>query len=69
LHLVREGARVAVTGRDTSRFDEVRSQLGDDALILAADIRSISDMETVTHRISEAFGGLDIFFADAALGD
>ena len=64
---VREGARVAVTGRDTSRFDEVRNQLGDDALILAADVRSISDMATATHRISEAFGGLDIFFANAGI--
>jgi NAD(P)-dependent dehydrogenase (short-subunit alcohol dehydrogenase family) len=64
---VGEGARVAVTGRDTSRFDEVRQVLGDDALILAADVRSLADMQDVSRRIGERFGGLDIFFANAGI--
>lgn len=64
---VREGARVAVTGRDPNRFDEVRAHLGDDALILAADVRSISDMQAVSNRIDATFAGLDIFFANAGI--
>lgn len=64
---VREGARVAVTGRDVSRFDDVRTELGDDALILAADVRSIADMQAVTQNVAEAFGDLDIFFANAGV--
>lgn len=64
---IREGARVAVTGRDASRFDAVRNALGDDAIILAADVRSTSEMQTVSRRISETFGGLDILFANAGI--
>jgi NAD(P)-dependent dehydrogenase (short-subunit alcohol dehydrogenase family) len=64
---VREGARVAVTGRDASRFDALRCDLGDEALILAADVRSLAEMQAVSHRIGETFGGLDIFFANAGI--
>ena len=64
---VDEGARVAVTGRDTRRFDEVRAQLGDGALILAADAGSIADMTAVRQAVGETFGGLDIFFANAGI--
>lgn len=64
---VREGARVAVTGRDTSRFDEVQRILGDDAIVLAADASSIADMQAASRRVSESFGGLDIFFANAGV--
>lgn len=64
---VREGARVTVTGRDASRFEAVRSELGDGALILAADVRSTAEMQTVSHRIAETFGGLDVLFANAGI--
>jgi len=64
---LREGARVAVTGRDTSRFDEVRAELGREAIVLAADVRSIADMQQAGGCVREAFGGLDIFFANAGI--
>ena len=62
---IEEGARVAVTGRDKSRFAEVQAELGDEALILAADVRSIDAMQAVANQIQEAFGSLDILFANA----
>jgi NADP-dependent 3-hydroxy acid dehydrogenase YdfG len=64
---IREGARVAMTGRDASRFDEVRAELGDAALIVAADVRSPTNMETVSRCIGETFGGLDILFANVGI--
>ncbi|MGN8198115.1 glucose 1-dehydrogenase [Salinisphaera sp. RV14] len=64
---VREGARVAVTGRDTGRFDEVRAELGEDALTLRADARSVADMQAVSEKVAETFGGLDIFCANAGI--
>lgn len=62
---IREGARVTVTGRDASRFEAVRSELGNDALILPADVRSTAEMQTVSQCVGETFGGLDILFANA----
>ena len=64
---VREGARVAVTGRNAGRFEDIRTELGEEALILAADVRSITDMQAVRQNVAEAFGGLDIFFANAGV--
>lgn len=64
---IREGARVAVTGRDVSRFGAVKDELGEGALVIAADVRSIADMRAAAGRVGEAFGGLDVFFANAGV--
>jgi NAD(P)-dependent dehydrogenase (short-subunit alcohol dehydrogenase family) len=60
-----EGARVAVTGRDESVFDAIKADLGDVALVLKGDVRSIDDMRTIAAKIEADFGGLDIVFANA----
>jgi NAD(P)-dependent dehydrogenase (short-subunit alcohol dehydrogenase family) len=44
---IAEGARVAVTGRDVAAFERVKAELGDDALVFRADVRSIDDMRAV----------------------
>lgn len=64
---IREGARVAVTGRDTSRIDHVQAELGSDALVIPADVRSAAEMHTVGRCIRERWGGLDILFANAGI--
>lgn len=64
---IQQGARVAVTGRNQSKFANIQSELGDHALVLAADVRSREDMQSVRHRLEETFGGLDIFFANAGI--
>lgn len=61
----REGAKIAVTGRDTSKFDEVRTLLGPDALIIQAEVRSLADMKEMSRLVKERFGALDIFFGNA----
>ncbi|MBB2205913.1 SDR family oxidoreductase [Gluconacetobacter takamatsuzukensis] len=62
---IKEGARVAVIGRDESRFAGVQAELGAEALVLAADVRSAEAMQEATTRVQQAFGGLDILFANA----
>ncbi|RZS79885.1 NAD(P)-dependent dehydrogenase (short-subunit alcohol dehydrogenase family) [Phyllobacterium myrsinacearum] len=64
---VREGARVAITGRDASRFEQIKAELGKQAIIIAADVRSVADMRNVSKRIEDEFGALDIFFANAGV--
>jgi NAD(P)-dependent dehydrogenase (short-subunit alcohol dehydrogenase family) len=60
-----EGARVAVTGRDESAFERVRAELGEHALVLKGDVRSIEDMRAIATEVKARFGGLDIVFANA----
>ncbi|KVE54872.1 hypothetical protein WI94_15120 [Burkholderia vietnamiensis] len=51
---IAEGARVAVTGRDVAAFERVKAELGDDALVFRADVRSIEDMRAVAVDLSGA---------------
>jgi len=62
---IAEGARVAVTGRDESTFERVRAELGENALVLRGDVRSLEDMRAVAAKVKEKFGGLDVVFANA----
>lgn len=62
---IAQGARVAVTGRDETVFERVKSELGENALVLKGDVRSISDMRAIATTIKEKFGGLDVVFANA----
>ena len=62
---VNEGARVAVTGRNDAQFAAVRAELGKDALIIKADVRSLDAMQAVSRQVAEDFGGLDVFFGNA----
>ncbi|MBA0045106.1 SDR family oxidoreductase [Mycobacteroides sp. LB1] len=62
-----EGARVAVTGRDESKFDQIMAELGDGALAIRADVRSLTDLAELTSQVAESFGGLDVFFPNAGV--
>ncbi|RKF30527.1 SDR family oxidoreductase [Paraburkholderia fungorum] len=62
---IAEGARVAVTGRDDAVFERVRAELGENALVLKGDVRSIADMRAIATKVKEKFGGLDVVFANA----
>lgn len=62
---IAEGARVAVTGRDEAVFERVKAELGENALVLKGDVRSIEDMRAIAAEVKEKFGGLDVVFANA----
>lgn len=62
---IAEGARVAVTGRDDSVFEKVKAELGENALVLKGDVRSIKDMREIAADVKQKFGGLDVVFANA----
>lgn len=62
---ISEGARVAVTGRDEAAFERVKAELGENALVLKGDVRSIEDMRAIATEIKERSGGLDVVFANA----
>jgi NAD(P)-dependent dehydrogenase (short-subunit alcohol dehydrogenase family) len=62
---IAEGARVAVTGRDVAAFERVKAELGENALVLKGDVRSIEDMQGIAAEVKEKLGGLDVVFANA----
>lgn len=62
---IAEGARVAVTGRDDAVFERVKAELGENAVVLKGDVRSIKDMRAIAAEVKETFDGLDVVFANA----
>ncbi|NTZ81900.1 SDR family oxidoreductase [Burkholderia metallica] len=62
---IAEGARVAVTGRDEAVFERVKAELGEHAVVLKGDVRSLDDMRAIAAEVNETFGGLDVVFANA----
>ena len=62
-----EGARVAITGQDKGRLREAEETLGDGALALRAEMGSLADIENMTGRVRDEFGGLDVLFANAGV--
>ena len=68
-HYVAEGARVIVTGSNPQKIDAAVASLGDQAEGIVADVRSRADMAALAERVKEQFGGLDILFANAGLGN
>jgi Dehydrogenases with different specificities (related to short-chain alcohol dehydrogenases) len=66
---VREGARVAITGRNAARLEEARAKLGGAVTTIQADVRLREDMQRMARQIAETFGegGLDVFFGNAGV--
>jgi NAD(P)-dependent dehydrogenase (short-subunit alcohol dehydrogenase family) len=68
--LVREGAKVVITGRDGAAAEveaaTIRKELGGEALGFAADVGVKADVEAMVARTVEHFGGLDILVNNAA---
>jgi NAD(P)-dependent dehydrogenase (short-subunit alcohol dehydrogenase family) len=66
----REGADVAITGRDEARGAAVVAEIGaagGEGTFVRADVRSAADCERSVARTLEAFGRLDILFNNAGV--
>jgi NAD(P)-dependent dehydrogenase (short-subunit alcohol dehydrogenase family) len=65
--LIAEGARVAITGRDRAKLDEAVSELGANALGIQADLDDPTAIDSVIKQVGDAYGSLDIVFANAGI--
>jgi NAD(P)-dependent dehydrogenase (short-subunit alcohol dehydrogenase family) len=61
------GARVAITGRNKATLDAALAELGSDAIALQADATDIAATEQAVAAAVQAFGKLDIVFANAGI--
>ena len=65
--LAAEGVRLAITGRSRERLEEVAGEVGGGTLVLPADLTRPAEIEQVVARTRDAFGRIDILFANAGL--
>jgi len=61
------GARVAITGSSQSKLDRARTELGGDVLAIRGDVAALGDLIRMRNVLEEAFGALDILFANAGV--
>jgi len=61
------GARVVITGRDAGKLAAARQEIGERTLALQVDVLSRDHLVTMALTIKDAFGGLDVFFANAGV--
>src|ERR1700742_198072 len=64
---VKEGAKVAITGRNKTTLDAAAEELGPDAFAVVADADDVAATEAAVKQAAEKFGKLDIVFANAGI--
>lgn len=66
---VAEGAKVLVADIDETALKETKAELGDAVAVTVADARVMDDNKRIVELTVETFGKLDIFVANAGMGD
>jgi ribitol 2-dehydrogenase len=65
--LAGEGCRVVLAARSADKLQALAEELGDGALAVATDVTKGSDVTQLVERCIEAFGKVDILFANAGI--
>jgi NAD(P)-dependent dehydrogenase (short-subunit alcohol dehydrogenase family) len=65
--LKENGARVAVTGTNANKLKLAQNRLGDDNIAIQADVSNLDDLDRTRSELQQAFGKLDILFANAGV--
>ena len=66
---LKEGARVAITGKNPATLEAAREELGADVLAISSDASDAAAQGKVAGAIQQAFGGLDVLFVNAGIAD
>ncbi|HEY1194879.1 SDR family oxidoreductase [Flavobacterium sp.] len=67
--LVKNGVKVALSGRDTEALEKAQQALGSqNVLVLKSDVRNFDDQLKAVEQIVSKFGKLDIVIANAGIG-
>ena len=59
------GARVLVTGRSQAGLESAQQELGNDAIVVSSDARSLTDIDALASRVKTEFDTFDLLFVNA----
>ena len=65
---LREGAKVAITGRSDATLKAAQKELGPDVLVIRSDAARVAEIATAMDKIKERFGRIDALFVNASIG-
>jgi NAD(P)-dependent dehydrogenase (short-subunit alcohol dehydrogenase family) len=63
--LLDAGARVLVTGRSQAGLESAQKELGKDAIVVASDARSLTEIDAPGSRVKAEFDTFDLLFVNA----
>jgi len=64
---VREGAKVAITGRNQQSIDHALSEIGPDAIGLRGDVSNLDDLTRIYQHVADRFGRIDTLVVNAGV--
>src|SRR5580698_1185401 len=59
------GARVVVTGRSKEGLESSQKELGNDAIVVSSDARSLRDLDALASRVKAELDTIDLLFVNA----
>jgi NAD(P)-dependent dehydrogenase (short-subunit alcohol dehydrogenase family) len=65
---LREGARVAITGRSDTTLRAAQKELGQDALVIKADMSRVPEITAAMAQVKQKFHRIDALFVNAGIG-
>ncbi|OOQ60398.1 short-chain dehydrogenase [Mucilaginibacter pedocola] len=63
----REGAKVAITGRDTGTLKQAAEKIGEGTLAIQADIRNLATLDSAYQQVKNSFGNIDVLIVNAGI--
>ena len=66
---LREGARVAITGRNPETLEAASKELGSEVVAITSDAGDAGEQRNVAETIRQAFGTLDVLFLNAGIAE
>src|SRR5262245_39891096 len=63
----REGAQVAITGRNSKTLEAAAKEIGSGTLVIQSDAGKLAEIEAAMMRIRETFGRIDALFVNAGV--
>lgn len=63
----REGAQVAITGRNEKTLQAAAEEIGNGAIAICSDAGNVADIEASMQQIRERFGRIDALFVNAGI--
>ncbi|MDB5036966.1 MAG: short-chain dehydrogenase/reductase family protein [Bacteriovoracaceae bacterium] len=67
-HFIREGAKVAITGRNLDGLKRAESELGPNLIAIQADISDLRGHAALANELRERLGQIDVLFLNAGVG-
>jgi len=63
----REGAQVAITGRNEKTLEVAAKEIGDGTLAIQSDSGKVREIEAAMQKINQRFGRIDALFVNAGV--